>query len=79
LARNCLEYIETVKITLNKTFKIKDLGQLKFFLGLEIPRTHVGIQIFQRKYALDILVDIGVLNAKEVVILMIKKNESLFD
>jgi len=38
-----MKEIQTVKSSLNIAFAIKDLGQLKFILGLEIARTKKGI------------------------------------
>ncbi|XP_035541476.1 uncharacterized mitochondrial protein AtMg00810-like [Juglans regia] len=49
---------------LETKFKIKDLGSLKYFLGIEVGCTKGGIQLCQRKYALDILSKIGLLVAK---------------
>lgn len=43
---------------------MKDLGKLKYFLGLEIARGSEGIFVFQRKYALDIISETGLLRAK---------------
>jgi len=64
LAVNSLVDIEEVKQVLNKTFKIKDLEELKYFLGLEVARSKHGIHLCQRKYALDILTDSEMLACK---------------
>jgi len=36
---------------------IKDLGELKYFMGIEFSRSKRGIFMSQRKYTLDILQD----------------------
>nr|XP_021861029.1 uncharacterized protein LOC110800052 [Spinacia oleracea] len=48
-------FIEEVKRTLDNKFTIKDLGELKYFLGIEVTRTDKGILLNQRKYILDLL------------------------
>lgn len=53
-----------VKCFLETKFKIKDLGSLKYFLGMEVGSTKTGIQLCQHKYALDILSEIGLLASK---------------
>ncbi|GJR55946.1 uncharacterized mitochondrial protein-like protein [Tanacetum coccineum] len=49
---------------LNDEFSIKDLGPLKYFLGIEVAKTRDGLVLSQRKYTLDILEDSGKLGCK---------------
>ncbi|KAJ0860826.1 putative RNA-directed DNA polymerase [Helianthus annuus] len=56
-----------LKITrLDKEFKIKDLGLLQFFLGLEVTHSDSGLFLNQSKYAHDILTRAGLLESKPV-------------
>jgi hypothetical protein len=64
LAGNWLEEIAPIKEFLHAKFRIKDIGDLRFFLGLEIARTSEGISLNQRKYALELLNDAGMLASK---------------
>ncbi|KAK6124979.1 hypothetical protein DH2020_041253 [Rehmannia glutinosa] len=56
--------IDELKSYLHKMFTIKDLGHAKYFLGLEIARSTSGTYVHQRKYILDILSDVGLLECK---------------
>ncbi|GJR44942.1 putative RNA-directed DNA polymerase [Tanacetum coccineum] len=59
----CVE-IEKFKVFLKGKFKIKDLGKLKYFLGIEVVDTSSGICLNQRKYVLDLLSEYGMLACK---------------
>ncbi|KAL2233050.1 UNVERIFIED_CONTAM: Retrovirus-related Pol polyprotein from transposon RE2 [Sesamum indicum] len=56
--------IAQVKHYLHRLFTIKDLGDARYFLGLEIARSSSGLYIAQTKYILDIMKDTGLLQAK---------------
>jgi hypothetical protein len=47
---------------------MKDLGELKFFLGIEVIRTLEGIWLLQRQYALDMLSKYGMVSCKPISI-----------
>ncbi|XP_019431575.1 PREDICTED: uncharacterized protein LOC109338736 [Lupinus angustifolius] len=63
-ASNDLYQIQYIKSVLHSEFSIKDLGKLKFFLGMEVARSREGITLYQRKYILDLLQQSGLLAAK---------------
>lgn len=49
---------------ISQKFALKNLGPLHYFLGLEIKRTKLGMFISQTKYALQLLQQAEVLEAK---------------
>jgi len=55
--------VTALKKLLNDKFGLKDIGSLRYFLGLEIARINAGIILNQRKYALEILKDTGFMAA----------------
>ena len=55
-----------LKKLLDDRFGLKDLGPLRYFLGLELARTDEGISLNQRKYALEILKDTSFISSKPV-------------
>ena len=66
IASNNVDAINTIKLFLDNKFKLKDLGTLKYFLGLEVARTEKGISLCQRKFTLKLLSDMGLLASKPV-------------
>ncbi|RVW99699.1 Retrovirus-related Pol polyprotein from transposon RE1 [Vitis vinifera] len=58
--------IQNLKQHLFTHFQTKDLGKLKYFLGIEIAQSSSGVVLSQRKYALDILEETGMLDCKPV-------------
>ncbi|XP_021750441.1 uncharacterized protein LOC110716116 [Chenopodium quinoa] len=44
---------------LDLDFSVKDLGELRYFFGIKVARSDRGTMINQRKYALDIVKDVG--------------------
>lgn len=47
--------ISNLKAHLHKNFKMKDLGHLRYFLGIQVERTSEGFHLNQRKYVLELL------------------------
>ncbi|GKD53624.1 ribonuclease H-like domain-containing protein [Tanacetum coccineum] len=61
---NSISKIAKFKVFLKSKFMIKDLGKLKYFLGIEVIDTDKGICLNQRKYVLDLLSEYGLLACK---------------
>ncbi|KAL2249476.1 UNVERIFIED_CONTAM: Retrovirus-related Pol polyprotein from transposon TNT 1-94 [Sesamum indicum] len=61
-----LALIQSVKDYLHALFTIKDLGDARYFLGLEIARGSDGLYLAQTKYVRDIISDTGMSSAKSV-------------
>ncbi|GJS47661.1 retrovirus-related pol polyprotein from transposon TNT 1-94 [Tanacetum coccineum] len=49
------KYLHKFIDSLNKMFSLKDLGDLSFFLGLQITRSKTGLTLSQKAYIKDIL------------------------
>ena len=64
LTRSDKEELERLKRRLSTEFEIKDLGALKYFLGMEFSRFKESIFLNQRKYVLDLLGETGQLGCK---------------
>lgn len=51
---------------LNQEFALKDLGDLHFFLGIEVKKVNDGLVLTQEKYASDVLRRVGMSDCKPV-------------
>ena len=56
--------ISSLKSFLQSQFHTKDLGMLRYFLGIEVIRSKHEIFLSQRKYVLDLLFETGKLGVK---------------
>ncbi|XP_019092330.1 PREDICTED: uncharacterized protein LOC109129142 [Camelina sativa] len=63
---NDLSTMQRFKNYLSQCFHMKNLGKLKYFLGIEVVRNNEAIFISQRKHALDIIIETGLLGFKLV-------------
>lgn len=50
----------------SRKIQMKDLGELKFFLGIEFSRSKKGIHMCQKKYAFELVYELGVSGSKPV-------------
>ncbi|KAM3343314.1 hypothetical protein P3S68_025403 [Capsicum galapagoense] len=58
--------ITNLKQHLFQHFQTKDLGRSKYFLGVEVAQSSSGIVISQRKYALDIIEETGMMGYRPI-------------
>ncbi|RVW85510.1 Retrovirus-related Pol polyprotein from transposon RE1 [Vitis vinifera] len=66
LSGNDMEELQNLKKYLSEEFEVKDLGNLKYFLGMEVARSRKGIVVSQRKYILDFLKETCMLGCKPI-------------
>lgn len=59
--------VKRLKMKLIKEFEIK-MGQLRYFLGIEVAWSNSGIIFSQWKYVLDLLKEIGMLRCKPAMV-----------
>ena len=58
--------IQKLKQHLFSHFQTKDLGKLKYFMGIEIAQSNSNVVMSQRKYVVDILEETDMLDCKPV-------------
>ncbi|XP_021991814.1 uncharacterized mitochondrial protein AtMg00810-like [Helianthus annuus] len=66
LTGNNPDEINNIRNLLKKEFQIKDLGLLKYFLGIEVIKNNDDIYLTQRKYCMDLLNEYGMSGCKPV-------------
>lgn len=57
--------VSALLASLREDFALKDLGDLSYFLGIEVCPVQGGIRLSQGKYASDILTRVGMKNCKQ--------------
>jgi len=60
--------ISDLKKLLKQKFEMKDLGELRYFLGIEVIQSPKGIWLLQRQYALNKLSEYGMMGCKPISI-----------
>ncbi|KAF8398519.1 hypothetical protein HHK36_017448 [Tetracentron sinense] len=60
------EEIQRTRENLSVRFQMKELGELKHFLRLEVEHTQEGLFLCQEKYARDVLLKYGMVDCKPV-------------
>ncbi|RVX01807.1 Retrovirus-related Pol polyprotein from transposon TNT 1-94 [Vitis vinifera] len=63
--------ISDLKAFMHSKFHTKDLGELKYFLGIEVSRSKKRMFLSERKYVLDLLKETGKTEAKPCTTLMV--------
>lgn len=64
IAGNSESAIKSTKEFLHGEFHMKDMGTLRYFLGIEVDHCHDGIFISQRKYVQDLLKEYNMLKCR---------------
>lgn len=71
------EEMKNLQKLLASEFEKKELGELQYFLGIEVVRSKHGIFLSQRKYVLHLLTETGMLDCK-LVDTAIEQNHKLW-
>lgn len=66
LTRNDQVGMEALKKCLITEFEIKELGRLKYFLGIKVAQSHHGIFISKQKYVLYLLAKTDKLGCRRI-------------
>lgn len=61
-----LKVVNTAKNFLHSQFKIKDMRELRYFLGIEVDRISQGIFLSQKKCICDLIAEYGMTGCKSL-------------
>lgn len=64
IAGSCQRTVEKLLKQLRNSFTVKDLGELSYFLGIEVTKGSDGIALTQTKYVTDLLQKVNMQNCK---------------
>lgn len=56
ITESSIDMVNELKSVLTRNFKMKDLGDLHYFLGIEVAKSFDGIVLSQRKYCLELII-----------------------
>lgn len=57
---------DSFKNSIKHEFDMTDLGEMKYFLGVEVLQTFEGVYLSQKKYTWDLLQKFGLQNSNPV-------------
>lgn len=60
--------LTAAKQALHQWFKFKDLGKLKYFLGIEVLRSRKAVILNQRKYLRELILETGLVGANPAIL-----------
>ena len=79
ITRNDHAGIFDLKAFMHSKFHTRDLGELKYFLGIEVSRSKKGMFLSQRKYVLDLLEETSKVEAKSCTTPMVPNVQLMLD
>ena len=68
------EEISKLQELLSTEFEMNNLGELKYFLGIEVARSKNGMFLSQHKYVLDLLTEVRLLECKPMDTLIVQNH-----
>lgn len=71
ITRSDITGISSLKFFLHTQFHAKDLGMLKYLLGVEVNKNKRDIFLSQKEYVFNLLIETGKMGMKPCSVLMI--------